>query len=562
MTPGSRRVIPNVFHFCYGLLPGAPFGFLEYLAIRSASEINRPKQVYLHYQHECSGPWWDRVKEIATLNKVEAPCSIHGRPIHHFAHRSDVLRLSILQEQGGIYLDIDTLCVRPFTPLLGHQCVLGRESARGLCNAVILSEPHGEFVSAWLDSYRTFRSLGSDQYWDEHSVVVPGQLARQRRLRSHLTVLDHRAFFFPLWDEMQHLFESEDATRFKDSFCIHYWESKTYQRWLSKINEASALSGTSNFSRFARRALGSEPGDFDEPTGTGKPSEDSRDREVDFHGSSRSSVRLPNAVKDAFRWLKEQAKDAAWLPCLFRNLGAMSAVHYIVQRLRVTAGLIKSPVFTLRSKRARHALSCRSSYRGLLAFDRVFVHRRYAGLDDLDVDGLIVDCGAGAGYASAAFLTQFPSAQILALEPDADALSLLETNMASYGARCRIERVAVWPESAGLVFEETARGPARRWSRHLRLANGEEASTITGKDLGSVLRESGFERIALLRINIAGTESALFAADCRAWLAKVDNLVVELHGPDARTTALDALSSGNFTVTEQDNVVFARAVRP
>jgi len=84
---------------------------------------------------------------------TKPPTEVFGRPLRHFAHRADVLRLLALRRQGGIYLDMDTLCLKPFSDLLEYPCVRGRP---GLCNAVILSEPGGRFISAWLASYRQF----------------------------------------------------------------------------------------------------------------------------------------------------------------------------------------------------------------------------------------------------------------------------------------------------------------------------------------------------------------------------------------------------------------------
>ena len=37
---------------------------LRVKAIKSAYELNRPERIYLHYRHECSGPWWDKAVEI------------------------------------------------------------------------------------------------------------------------------------------------------------------------------------------------------------------------------------------------------------------------------------------------------------------------------------------------------------------------------------------------------------------------------------------------------------------------------------------------------------------
>ena len=246
-------MIPNVFHFCYALKPDAKFGFLDYLAIKSAYEVNRPERMCLHYQYECSGPWWEKACELVTLRKVEAPTEIFGRPLYHYAHRANVLRLQVLEREGGIYLDIDTICLRPFTDLLGHPCVMARQGWRGLCNAVILSEPEGRFVRDWLNTYYSFRWDGR-WHWDEHSVVMPARLARSWRLSSQIKVLSPRAFFFPKWTQMQHLFESNDLGQFRESYCIHYWESATRGR-LRKITPETAVSGDSNFARFARRVL-------------------------------------------------------------------------------------------------------------------------------------------------------------------------------------------------------------------------------------------------------------------------------------------------------------------
>jgi hypothetical protein len=248
--------VPNIFHFCFGLQPDATFGFLEYLAVKSAYEVNRPERIFFHCQHEPSGQWWEKTKGIVTLNRIEAPAEVFGRPLHHYAHRADIVRLMAILEHGGIYLDIDTLCIRPFADLRTHECVMGKQAKRhGLCNAVILSEPRGAFVAAWLDTYRTFRSTGNDKYWCEHSVDMPATLSRRRDMRHRIKVLDERKFFFPLWSQMHHLFESEDESVFQGSYCVHYWESLTRERWLNRITPENASKGTSNFSRFVRRVL-------------------------------------------------------------------------------------------------------------------------------------------------------------------------------------------------------------------------------------------------------------------------------------------------------------------
>ena len=67
---------------------------------------------------------------------------------------------------------------RDFDDLLNESVVLGREGEFGLANAVILAEPNATFLVRWLDAYRSFRSKGKDEFWSEHSVLLPAKLAQ------------------------------------------------------------------------------------------------------------------------------------------------------------------------------------------------------------------------------------------------------------------------------------------------------------------------------------------------------------------------------------------------
>ena len=76
------------------------------------------------------------------------------RPLRTAAHRADVLRLQLLIEHGGVYLDLDFLVLKPLSPLLHgpKDFVIGREGAtsdggfHGLCNAVLLAKPNASFA--------------------------------------------------------------------------------------------------------------------------------------------------------------------------------------------------------------------------------------------------------------------------------------------------------------------------------------------------------------------------------------------------------------------------------
>jgi mannosyltransferase OCH1-like enzyme len=80
--------------------------------------------IYLHYVYEPTGWWWDVwKKELAKTSKKgfttrlemvkqRDVTTIYGNEIEHFAHKADVIRLEVLRDYGGIYLDTDVLVIK------------------------------------------------------------------------------------------------------------------------------------------------------------------------------------------------------------------------------------------------------------------------------------------------------------------------------------------------------------------------------------------------------------------------------------------------------------------
>lgn len=264
-------MIPNVIHFIFGLTPdfgGKPFSLVHYLAIRSAYVVNTPTQMNLYCKYEPSGEWWERARQYVNLIPVDPPDDVFGIRLNHYAHKSDVLRLQILLEEGGIYLDMDVICVRSFAPLLGHPFVMGRQGLEGgtekhvgLCNAVILAEENSSFGRKWLEGFdpraslwHGFRSTGWDDYWDEMSVRYPAFLATL--YPHHICVQDERKFFWPLFyrDHLDRLFKGLGGMS-EGSYCHHLWESISWDRYLKDLTVDYVQSVDTNFNCMVRPFL-------------------------------------------------------------------------------------------------------------------------------------------------------------------------------------------------------------------------------------------------------------------------------------------------------------------
>ena len=219
--------IPRLFHFVF--LGFTDFTFIHYLAIRTCHIVHRPERIYLYVNktptEETATEWWNLAQAFVTLEKVPLPTTVFGCPVKKYQHMADVIRLEKLIERGGVYLDLDIISLRPFPrDLYRESCVMGTQCPRtrywGLCNAVILSEPGGEFVSRWFQEYRTFQS----GRWDHHSVKIPLMLSR---LYGHaLRVLDSKAFFPVTWEEDAFMRDRSLDSRLRESYVVHLWESE------------------------------------------------------------------------------------------------------------------------------------------------------------------------------------------------------------------------------------------------------------------------------------------------------------------------------------------------
>ena len=260
-------MIPNTVHFVFFNHPASerPFALYHFLAVESALQRLQPDRVRLYVKNAPFGPLWDRLQGRIDLVMVDPPTEIFGRPLRHFAHQADVFRLDVLIEQGGIYLDVDTIARKKFESLLTHKCVMGLQNDPngevGLCNAVILSEPAHPFLIAWRDSYRSFRSSGRDEFWDEHSVRMPLRLAGigrdgdRRNIRADIEVLPPSAFFAAAhWRYgLKRLFER--AEPFDESFCHHLWESLSADRYLDRLTPEIIRSVDTTYNLLARPLL-------------------------------------------------------------------------------------------------------------------------------------------------------------------------------------------------------------------------------------------------------------------------------------------------------------------
>ena len=266
-------MIPKNLFFCFGLTPdfgGKPWSLVHYVCLRSAVERINPSNACLYYEYEPEGSWWELTKQLVTVEHIKAPGTIFGNRLIHPAHRADVFRLTTLLKKGGIYLDCDVFVHRNFDPLLSNRVVLGEEGQAGsvgLCNAILLAEAGAPFLTRWHDAYKTFRSKGRDDYWNEHSVRLPLQLARLHP--DELTILPHTAFFWPSCsgEDLERIFGVPGFVPSEEVYATHLWEALAWQKYLHNLTPQAVRQIDAPFHNWARPFVAQLPADFGQTGG-------------------------------------------------------------------------------------------------------------------------------------------------------------------------------------------------------------------------------------------------------------------------------------------------------
>lgn len=210
------------------------------------------------------------------------------------------------------------------------------------------------------------------------------------------------------------------------------------------------------------------------------------------------------------------------------NLGLLNFIQLRRDR-RTLARLPDNTRMVFRSRHARYPLICRAGTTDLKVFSQIFLFREYSCLDRIREARLIIDCGANCGYSSAYFLSRYPTARVVAVEPDPGNFALLQENLRPYGDRASCLCSAIWSHPARLVMSEVPYRDGLQWARQVRATLPSETAGFLATDIGTLLEQSGEERISILKIDIEGAEGVVFSRGYEAWIDRVDALVIELH---------------------------------
>jgi FkbM family methyltransferase len=195
------------------------------------------------------------------------------------------------------------------------------------------------------------------------------------------------------------------------------------------------------------------------------------------------------------------------------------------------------------------------------AFSQIFAWEEYACLRSVPSPRWIVDLGANVGYSSAYFLSCFPGARVIAVEPDPENLDFCRRNLAPYGSRVQVVPGAVWSSRTRLALSRGTFRDGREWATQVSAVADPEAP-VEGYDMPSILEMIGGGRIDILKVDIEGSELDVFSHHSSSWLSAVGNICIELHGADCERVFFEALSGFDYVLQRSGELTVCMNLRP
>lgn len=245
-----------------------------------------------------------------------------------------------------------------------------------------------------------------------------------------------------------------------------------------------------------------------------------------------------------------------------RAIGWPAAIRLRHSDLKVRAGINKPISLEFKVKNSKFPLLMRTHTSDREVLGQVFIEREYEPVA-LCQPKMILDLGANVGYSSAYFLSRYPTASVLAVEPDPDNYGICCRNLAPYGPRAKVVQGAVWPESAKLALDKGTYRDGRDWATRVRVAtqNSAASADIVGYDMPTLIGMCRDPEIDLLKIDIERSELELFSRNTESWLPQVRNLCIELHGADCEEVFFRALSDYSYKLGPPSEVTFCHNLR-
>lgn len=238
--------VPNIIHFI--CIKPMNFEFIHYLAVMSAHYVNKPDQIFVYVDIEPENNfYWECVKPYITVEIVAPPTNFRGLEIKPAQYKADIIRLEKLIERGGIYLDIDNLCLHSFEKLRTKKFTMfgwpdeqinDISKLETLSNSIILTEPDSPFLKLWYNEIHKY--MTPNHAWSFHAVCLPVKLLQaNQNLVSYVTIIEWEKYARPFgWEGIPFIMDGSQNNRIHELdryYTIVFYQTIVFDRYLKNI---------------------------------------------------------------------------------------------------------------------------------------------------------------------------------------------------------------------------------------------------------------------------------------------------------------------------------------
>lgn len=234
--------IPKICHFIW--TTGSPLSFLQALSVISFKRYNPDWQIMLHlikqtpqelgqntYVPDYNGPdRFDIIEKLGYVQIIPYDLKEHGIGTDKYGIlASDIMRMRILHEMGGVYSDFDMLWLRPMAEFNGITCignpadfettVCFYEFTKGHHNASnLVSEPGGDFLKSIIEEQNRIHPPYNDYQVFNSSLLgrMYPTLSTIREKHQRVLAIDYKTFYPYSTFELERLFIQTDLSPIED----------------------------------------------------------------------------------------------------------------------------------------------------------------------------------------------------------------------------------------------------------------------------------------------------------------------------------------------------------
>ena len=159
----DKHIVPNIFHLIY--FNNTELTFDQTICIFSIYLNHKPDFIFIHCDN-CSfhGRRWSNIMAISDLKQRIQVKQLSNARRTIFAqkygwenyHRSDVYRLLVLMNYGGIYVDNDVFVVNSLDKYRKYEMAISwdEEDGEGIGTQVLIAHKNARLLKAHFDAYR------------------------------------------------------------------------------------------------------------------------------------------------------------------------------------------------------------------------------------------------------------------------------------------------------------------------------------------------------------------------------------------------------------------------